>query len=131
MYLFDLLGGGLEDSRCVSGGLIVSEQIGKLYIIGRKLAFESSLKSGVIGKVYDVISEERIDSCPTARVTSRIAAGIKKVVNPLTMNEEDVDEELLAHQSLLISETENPKEIYVDDDITAATSGKQLLISVS
>jgi hypothetical protein len=145
LYLFDLLGGGLEDSRSVNGGLIVSEQIGKLHVIGRKLAFESNLTNGQIGKVFDLISDERIDSCTTVRVTSRLASGINLSTASSSAN---LDEQLFiqtaADKNLASSafsaspssssaqyQKTNPKDIFLDDDITAATTdlyGKKMFI---
>lgn len=125
LYLFDLLGGGLEDSRCVNGGLIIAEHIGKLYVIGRKLAFESTLANGQIGKVFDIISDERTDSCSTIRVTSRLTAGLVE-----KSSSANLDEQLL-QSNAPIERKKNPKDIFLDDDITAATTdlnGKKLFI---
>jgi hypothetical protein len=142
LYLFDLLGGGLEDSRCVNGGLIIAEQIGKLYVIGRKLAFESTLATGQIGKVFDIISDERIDSCSTIRVTSRLAAGL--LLNTSSASASAVSASVSSGVALTATEEQqsqsqtnktrphrNPKDIFLDDDITAATTdlhGKKLFI---
>lgn len=125
LYLFDLLGGGLEDSRSVTGGLIIAEQIGKLYVVGRKLAFETTLSTGQVGKVYEIINDERIDSCTTIRVTNRLSTGISKM-------DKTLDEELVLHNSTdKHSKSINPKDVFVDDDITSATmdnTGKKMYI---
>jgi hypothetical protein len=133
LYLFDLLGGGLEDSRCVNGGLIISEQIGKLYVIGRKLAFESNLTSGQIGKVFDLISEERIDSCTTVRVTSRLTSGIDLSTPSSSTNLEQlfIQSTAVAPSTSMPLRNRNPKDVFRDDDITASTMdqhGKKMFI---
>jgi hypothetical protein len=145
LYLFDLLGGGLEDSRCVNGGLIIAEHIGKLYVIGRKLAFESTLTNGQIGKVFEIISDERVDSCSTIRVTSRLTAGLLDKSSSANIDELHLLTSTTTTSASAMTTTstgaagttsterrrKNSKDIFLDDDITSATTdlyGKKLFI---
>lgn len=124
----------MEDNRIVTGGLSICEQNSRIVTTSRKNSFEFSLLNGDSGKVYSLVSEECIETCPTAKLVSGVELGIAKRAtdgrntNTVTNTENEVGDDNdgdRKNREIAISMANNgSRNMYPDDDVTCVTCGK-------
>ena len=131
LLFMELTTTAMEDNRIVHGGLSVCEQNSRIVITSRKTSFEYSLINGESGKVYSLISEECIETCPTAKLVSGVQMGIAKRATERIYNlaDNDIDDddrknERKTQEIILSKMTQGSKHIFPEDDITCVTCSK-------
>ena len=131
LLFIELTSTAMEDNRLVPGGLSVCEQNSRIVLTSRKASFEYSLANGVAGKVYNLVSEECIETCVTAKLVSGVEMGHAKRVaegrNAVSNEEEEEEEEKGERKTSEIASGvmgRGSRHIYPDDDITCVACGE-------
>lgn len=133
LLFIELTSTAMEDNRLVTGGLSVCEQNSRIVVTSRKSAFEYSLVNGDSGKVYNLVSEECIETCSTAKMVLGVEMGmakrateIKHVVNANEDDEDDDKGDRMTSQVAMSMMNKGSRNIYPDDDVTCVSCGKEL-----
>jgi hypothetical protein len=133
LLFIELTSTAMEDNRLVTGGLSICEQNSRIIITSRKSSFEFSLVTGDSGKVYDLVSEECIETCATAKLVSGVEMGMAKrgnegrsaVADDNGDDDDDEDKDDRKTSEIAISlMNKGSRNIYPDDDTTCVTCGK-------
>jgi len=128
LLFIELTSTAMEDNRLVTGGLSVCEQNSRIVVTARKSSFEFSLLTGESGKVYNLVSDECIETCATAKMVTGVEMGIEKRVLEggeavsSNVDDEDVDRaDRMSSQIALSLMSKGSRNIYPDDDVTCIT----------
>jgi hypothetical protein len=130
LLFIELTSSAMEDNRLVTGGLSICEQNSRIVLTSRKSSSEYSLVTGDSGKTYNLVSEECIETCETAKLVSGVEMGIaKRATEGRTISNNEDDEEREEKGDRMTSEiaismmNKGSRNIYPDDDVTCVTCG--------
>lgn len=130
IHYFEMANGAfLEDNRIVSGGITLCISSRKLWVISRKFASEVYLSSDRREGCFQVFTEDRIDSCLTAKLVESAVIAAQAIA--LSSNEKmefaskgETNSAQQTHSLAQDALKKTSKCVFSDDDVTAVAGGE-------